>query len=132
MCQAVDAFCAEHGVATEHVLRLDVALDEVLANVILYAFGDGRPHEIAIEVALNETALSLEVADDGKPFDPLSRHAPTLDGTLEERAVGGLGIHLVRRLMDEVTYRRADGMNRLLLRKTIAAPKPNSLEEAPQ
>ena len=98
---------------------LNVALDEVLSNIISYGHEDGREHEILVRVSLEQGLMVAEVEDDGRAFDPLAAPAPDIDLPLEERGVGGLGIHIVRNLMDEVTYDRIAGRNRLTLKRAL-------------
>jgi anti-sigma regulatory factor (Ser/Thr protein kinase) len=68
------------------------------------------------------TELRIEVEDDGRPFDPLAHSAPDLSQPLDKRPVGGMGIHMIRKSMDRVEYRRADGKNILTMTKAIKAP----------
>lgn len=98
---------------------LNVALDEVLSNIISYGHEDGREHEILVRVSLEQGLMVAEVEDDGRAFDPLAAPSPDIDLPLEERGVGGLGIHIVRNLMDEVTYDRIAGRNRLTLKRAL-------------
>ena len=98
---------------------LNVALDEVLSNIISYGHEDGDEHEICVRVSLEQGLMVAEVEDDGKEFDPLAAPTPEIDVPLEERSVGGLGIHIVRNLMDEVTYSRIAGRNRLTLKRAL-------------
>ena len=99
---------------------LNVALDEILSNIISYGHEDGQEHEILVRVSLEHGLMVAEVEDDGREFDPLAAPTPDIEAPLEERGVGGLGIHIVRNLMDEVTYMRISGRNRLTLKRTLA------------
>jgi anti-sigma regulatory factor (Ser/Thr protein kinase) len=101
---------------------LDLALDEVLTNVISYAFRDGARHWIDIEFGLSGERLSIEIRDNGIPFNPLDLPPPKLDGDLGERHVGGLGMHFVRNIADEITYRRDANWNILRLSKNMGGP----------
>ena len=98
---------------------LNVALDEILSNIISYGHEDGREHEILVRVSLEQGLMVAEVEDDGRAFDPLAAPPPAIDVPLEERGVGGLGIHIVRNLMDEVSYMRIAGRNRLTLKRAL-------------
>ena len=107
---------------TEGVVQdLNLALEEVVTNVISYAYGDDAEHEILVRATRHGDRLEVEVEDDGKEFDPLAIPPPDLEKPLEEREIGGLGIHLVRKSMDAVKYRRAGNRNVLLLVKRTAA-----------
>jgi anti-sigma regulatory factor (Ser/Thr protein kinase) len=87
--------------------------------VILHAYDDARVHEIAVGLELEDGVLRAEVRDDGRPFDPLTVPPLDLDRGIDERGIGGLGIHVVRSTMDSVDYRREDGRNVLVLRKRV-------------
>lgn len=102
-------------------LRADfgVVLDEVTSNVVNYAYGGGSDRPIVVEARAEAGQLQVEVIDEGPPFNPLERSTPDTDQPLSERPIGGLGIHIVRELMDEVDYRRADGRNRLRFAKRL-------------
>ena len=119
---AVDDFCTAHGVADDARHDLHVALDEIVNNVVRHAAP--RHPSIDVRLAVVETDVEVTVADDGEAFD--LREAPVPDVTLplEERRVGGLGILLVRQLMDAVEYRREDGRNVLTLRRRLRGPRP--------
>lgn len=118
----VDEFCAVHAVADDVRHDLQVALDEIVNNVVRHA----APRHPLIEVQLTiaEDHVEVRIVDDGEPFD--LHDAPTPDVTLpiEQRRVGGLGIFLVRQLMDAVEYRRSGGQNRLTLRRRLRGPRP--------
>lgn len=88
-----------------------IALDELLTNVITHAWSDGRAHIVSVRIEFHGDRLEAELADDGQPFDPLSQPAPATQLPLRQRRAGGLGIHLVRSLMDGFTYRRDGGRN---------------------
>ena len=93
----------------------DLALTEWITNVISYAYEDDQEHWISIRFLTAPSRARVEVEDDGRAFNPLT--LPPVDTTvpLEQRPVGGLGIHMIRQLMDSVEYRRADGRNFLTL-----------------
>ena len=103
--------------APEMADRLNLALEEAVANVISYAYPEGTAGEVQVDVALTDRALSFTVTDSGQPFDPTAREEVDTDADLENRSVGGLGIHLIRQIMDEVRYERRGGKNVLLLTK---------------
>ena len=113
---ALEAFGAGHAIQGRMVRRFTLALEEVLTNVIAYAFPQGGRHEIAVAIAWRDGSLQATVSDDGTEFDPLSRPVPDLHLPVEERRVGGLGIHLLRRLTDTAEYRREEGRNVLTFR----------------
>jgi anti-sigma regulatory factor (Ser/Thr protein kinase) len=117
----VEEFCRSGHVPSRIVGRFNLALEEALTNVISYAFSDGARHEIEVRIERHGSHLSASISDDGKPFDPLSLPAPDLHAPLADRKVGGLGIHLLRLMMQSVEYRRIGGRNVLTFR-TPAEP----------
>jgi len=119
--QLVAAFGTEHQLPSQIVFDLTLALDEILTNIISYAYADQGNHEIVVRLSQQARTLIAEVEDDGRPFNPLEVPPPDLDAALADRPIGGLGLHLVRRVTDGLDYERAAGKNRLVLRKTLPA-----------
>jgi anti-sigma regulatory factor (Ser/Thr protein kinase) len=117
VARMVDELARSDRLAPEVVADMQVALDEVLVNIIRYAWEDDRVHEIRVRLTTSPGAFEAEIEDDGRPFDPLSVARPETQGSLAERKVGGLGIHFVKSLMSDVAYTRVDHRNRLFLRR---------------
>ena len=105
---------------TDHLL---IAADEVFSNIAAYAYPNGGGTvEVKLSKNADGTELSISFADRGIPFDPLTVKAPDTSAPLEERRIGGLGIHIARHLMDDIAYRRTDdGRNILTLVKHLPA-----------
>jgi len=122
--EGFDAFAKAHGLSRHVTWPFQVALDEVVSNVVHHGTrqggGEGR---IVIELHLQGDQLEMVVDDDGAPFDPLQSPEPDTSQPVQDRPVGGLGILIVRRLMDEITYDRAGGRNRLTMRRTLVVPE---------
>jgi len=104
------------------VADLRVVLDEVLSNVVKYAFEGKERLPIDVEAVLAESALQITVADRGREFDPLSKSEPDVGAPMSERPIGGLGILLVKRLTDSQAWTRTEGVNRLTLTKNLGGP----------
>ena len=116
----VDALAEAEDWEPELLFQIRLVLEEVGTNIVKYGYDEEseREKEIHITLTSRQRALTMEIVDDGKPFDPLSdAPAPDLDSALEDRPIGGLGVYLVRELVDEVYYRRDDGKNKLTLIK---------------
>ncbi len=97
------------------IFKVNLALDELSVNIVNYG---KDASEIEVSMVADAESVTVEISDDGPPFDPLTEAAqPNVDAPLEDRPIGGLGIHLVRELMDELHYRREDGKNRLAMVK---------------
>ena len=121
LSQIVETFGQSQQLPEEFLYAVNLALDEILTNVISYGYADAGEHEITVRLRFHGGELMAEVADDARPFNPLEAPAADVDSPLAERPVGGLGIHLARTLMDAVEYRREEGKNILILKKRITS-----------
>ena len=117
VAELVDSFGARHRFPNEVIVALNVSLDEIINNIISYAYEDAGRHDIVVRLVLRGASVEAVVEDDGRPFDPLAAPAP--DFKTKPRADGGVGLHFVRKLTDELTYVRRDGINRLRLIKQL-------------
>ena len=120
LSRLVDAFGVAEGLQPDAIFSVNLALDEVVTNIIRYAHDDGRQHPIVVRLTLEPGVLTVEVEDDGRAFNPLEAPAPDLHASIEDRPIGGLGIHLVRSVMTSVEYRREDGRNVLTMKKRLS------------
>lgn len=118
---AVARFCGGQAVRPDAAFKIDLALEEVFSNIVRHGYGDGRPHEIAVRIERLRGRVRIQVDDDGRPFDPLRAPEADVAAPLDERRPGGLGIHLVRRLLDQIRYQRRPDGNRLILVKRLGA-----------
>ncbi len=118
---AFTAFAEAHAMPAAVRRSLNVALDELLQNTIVHGFAgrQGEDGAVTIAVELLPDRLTVTLTDDGQPFNPLDTAVPDTAGSVEERPIGGLGIHLVRQLMDEVHYHRRGGHNVVVLVKRL-------------
>ena len=121
LASELETFCALHGLGPKVLNALNLALEEVVTNVISYGFDDGEVHDIAVSLEMRGGELTASVEDDGAAFDPLSKADPDVEASIDDRRIGGLGVLLVKRLMDDVTYARIDGRNVLSMRKRLSA-----------
>jgi anti-sigma regulatory factor (Ser/Thr protein kinase) len=120
LSRLVETFGEVEGLGREVLFSLNLALDEVVTNIIRYAHDDdGLQHPIIVRLALEQDVLTAQVEDDGRAFNPLEAPAPDIGAGIDERPVGGLGIHLVRSVMTSVEYRRQDGRNVLTMKKQL-------------
>jgi len=101
-----DTFAEDYGIPEKVRLKMNVVFDELLTNIISYAYQDNKEHGIKVKVELSADRLKVSMVDGGIPFNPLGVETPDMELPLEERKIGGLGIHLVRNMMDKVSYRR--------------------------
>ena len=115
----VDQFGAAHDIPASVTNDVNLCLDELLNNTISYGYDDRQSHSIVVNLLLTGGLLAAEVQDDGKPFD-LRKTAPAApSGPLQSRKVGGLGVHFVKALMDNVAYMRAGRHNVVRITKKL-------------
>jgi sigma-B regulation protein RsbU (phosphoserine phosphatase) len=117
--QLVTDFAESHGLPSELVFRVTLVLEEIITNVISYGYEDEMEHEISVRLSWEDPDMKIEVEDDGRPFNPLEAPPPDMVKPLAERPVGGLGIHLVREMMDKLEYRRENDKNLLVLKTRV-------------
>ena len=108
----------EAGLDPQSLFRVALAAEEILTNIVKYAYpqGGGR---VEVACGLEGQSFVMEFRDQGSPFDPLAAGDPPLSQDIHERPVGGLGIHLVRQVMDQVSYQRQDQTNLLRVAKAV-------------
>jgi len=121
VAERVEFFGAAQRLPAEVVNAVNVVLDEAVSNAINHGYDAGVRGEIAVRLRRAGDRVLVEVEDDGRPFDPLQVPPPDLTLPLEQRPIGGLGIHLIRNLMDEVSYVRVGGRKLLKMVKRLAS-----------
>lgn len=114
--EALGLLGTQHALSPRLLGRVRLALEEVVTNAITHGFGGSGEHVIRIDLSVEGGTLTARVEDDGLAFDPLGQSAPDTSASLDERGVGGLGIHIVRRLMDDVQYERVGDRNVLTIK----------------
>ena len=115
--ERIDGFCAANDLPSGVAFAVKLSVDELLSNTIGYGYADGGAHRIDMTIRLEGGVLAIELADDARPYDPTVVPSPDIDAPIEERPIGGLGIHIVRETMDGFSYRRAEGRNIVTLTK---------------
>ena len=109
----------ENGLDPGLAMSINLAVEEAVTNVIMYAYPPGTEGKVTLDAVLDGNTLRFTLADRGKLFDPTAAPDADTSASLEDRPIGGLGIHLVRTIMDEVSYMRQDGKNVLTMTKNI-------------
>ena len=117
--QEVAIWCRKMALPEEIEYEIDLVLDELVSNVIRHGLKENTEHFIAVGLRRDVHDLILEVEDDGVPFNPLNAPTPDTSKPLEERCIGGLGIHLVRLIMDSLSYEWREGRNHLVAKKRL-------------
>jgi anti-sigma regulatory factor (Ser/Thr protein kinase) len=111
----LERFAEAGALPGQAMFKIQLALDELINNVIDHGYPDRPPGEISIHVAHSDDNVDIILTDDAALFDPFSVDTPDLDAGIEERPIGGLGVHLVRTLMSNARYSVVDGRNRVHL-----------------
>jgi anti-sigma regulatory factor (Ser/Thr protein kinase) len=101
------------------ILRINVCLDELFTNIVSYGFEDELEHVIKFSVRVEDKMLIIEIEDDGTPFNPLKKIDPDFPANVESAKIGGLGILIIRKLIDSIGYVRKQGKNKLTMHKKI-------------
>jgi serine/threonine-protein kinase RsbW len=120
MCQHLETFGQKIGLSKKFIFEVNLVLDELFTNIISYGFDDDCEHVIKVTMTPENKGLCLSIEDDGKPFNPVAFKTPDVSGSIEECKIGGLGIHIIRKLMDDICYKRSKNKNVLKLKKGIA------------
>ena len=121
-----ESFATQHDIGGKLRYHLLVSIEEILTNIIKYGFDEQGVHPIHITFRNDSGAIEMEFEDRGREFNPLEVGEPDLDSPIEDRQLGGLGIHLVKNMVDVAQYRRVGDRNILLLRKTRQAAAPSA------
>jgi anti-sigma regulatory factor (Ser/Thr protein kinase) len=130
LCRYCEQFGPSIGLSEKVVFQTNLALDELFTNIVSYGFTDQKEHKITVNITLDGKTLCIGIEDDGIPFDPVNAPEPDLACGMENAKVGGLGIHLIKNIMDEISYRRAKGKNILTLKKYLCVPEERQSQRA--
>lgn len=119
MSHQLTYFGQVHGLPEILMSEVNICLDELFTNIVMYGYKDDSEHVIRFRINLNGNALLLIIEDNGLPFNPLMKKDSELPADLDKAKIGGLGIHIVKKLMDGIWYKRKRGRNKLTLKKYI-------------
>lgn len=117
----VEAFFSDHQLPDRLSYNFNLAFDEIITNIVSYGYEDEAEHRIDIRLSLDGGLIEAEVVDDAKAFDPLNAPDPDITAELDDRPIGGLGVFFVKKLMDEVRYKRENGRNHFYFCKRASA-----------
>ncbi|MDR1551209.1 MAG: ATP-binding protein [Holosporaceae bacterium] len=113
-CDLTRAFCLQHKISDEKCHDITLIVDEIMTNIIKYAYSDKQSHTFSLLMEKNDIHIAICFLDDGTEFDPLAAKTPDISSTcIEDRPIGGLGIFIVRQLAEDVKYSRVGNLNRL-------------------
>lgn len=120
LADAVEAFCEPHAPTMKDLMAIQLALEELITNVINHGYRDGQPHTFTVALSVPAAGVIRSViTDDAPAYDPLARAEVDTSLPLEDRPIGGLGVHLVKKLMDVSHYERRDGKNILTIERRL-------------
>ncbi|MBQ7511603.1 MAG: ATP-binding protein [Prevotella sp.] len=119
----IDGVAEEIGLDMSLTMSLNLAIEEAVVNVMNYAYPQGKQGDVNIEAIADDERLTFVISDSGAAFDPTAKEEADTTLSVEERPIGGLGIYLVRQLMDTINYERVDGKNVLTLIKNYSPNK---------
>jgi anti-sigma regulatory factor (Ser/Thr protein kinase) len=119
LCEELENFGNKFGFSKKLIFEINLALDELFTNIISYGFNDGKEHIVKVTLMPQNDDLCLCIEDDGKPFNPIEFETPDVSCSVEECKIGGLGIHIMKKLIDEVCYERCGDKNVLNLKKKV-------------
>jgi len=120
--EEVSQWLTERGISDAVQYLANLAIEELATNCIKFGYDDANEHMLEVRLAVSEQGVVLTFVDDGRPFNPLLRGEPDLNIPAEERSVGGLGIHLLRRMSDRMEYVRKGNQNVVILSKALKGP----------
>ena len=115
----LEEFGQSLGLSQATLFKINLALEELVSNIIFYAYADDSEHWIKIAISLEDGVLVISLEDDGIPFNPTEAREPDCGCPVENRAIGNLGIHLCKQFMDDLTYERRGNKNIVILRKDV-------------
>ena len=121
LSQHLIAFGRNIGLSELGISEINVCLDELFTNIVLYGFKDDREHKIKFTMKVDDNILFAIIEDDGVPFNPLKKKAVELPTDVDSAEIGGLGIHITKELVDKISYERKRGINRVTIKKSIRA-----------
>ena len=119
LAEFVEGVCEEAGMDMPTTMQLNLAIEEAVVNVMDYPYPAGEKGEVVVDAVVNDGLLQIVIRDHGTPFDPTAKGDVDTTLSAEERNIGGLGIHLIRTIMDTVSYERVGDSNVLTLTKKI-------------
>ena len=118
-----EGFARRHTLPDGERVRLLIILEELFINAVRHGYGDAPEGRIEIDLAFDAGRLKIEFRDDGRPFDPLTESLPDLDEPVAKRRIGGLGLRILRSLVDDARYSRDGARNHLVLTRNVAHPE---------
>ena len=120
LLERMEAFLDERGVPPPGLYAANLCVEELLVNIVNHGYGGGAAPDVEVDIEASPQAWVIEISDGAAPFDPTKDAVtPNLEANLDDRLIGGLGVHLVKQLTDEMSYMRIQGRNQVRLMKRL-------------
>jgi serine/threonine-protein kinase RsbW len=119
LVEELATFGRDNALPSEMMNDIRLVVEEIVTNIISYGYDDGKVHWIDLRVELKSGQVTVRIKDDGKPFDPTTDFKPDIETPFENRRIGGMGIYLIQKLMDEIHYEYENGNNVLVIKKAV-------------
>ena len=119
LCRNLEKYGRQIGLSSKMIFELNLALDELFTNIISYGFKDGKEHRVRVTLTPEKGVICLCIEDDGIAFDPTAFDHPDVSCSVAQCKIGGLGIHIIKKLMDDICYERCGNKNVLRLKKKL-------------
>ena len=117
LCRNLETFGNTLGLSKKSIFQINLALDELFTNIVSYGFKDDETHRIKFALTAEDGTIIIRIEDSGIPFDPASPQTSKAQPPVENCQIGGLGLHLVKKMMDDVVYERCDDRNIITMKK---------------
>jgi anti-sigma regulatory factor (Ser/Thr protein kinase) len=125
MFALLEAFCRTNQISEDDMFNIRLVLDEAVINVMVHGFEDTDEHAIHVSLSLDSGLLAIHIDDDGIAYNPLDAPLPRFDLPIEDRRIGGLGVHIMKTLAKSVEYRRESGRNKLDIQMSVGLEDGN-------
>ena len=119
--QYLNIWGGDIGLPPDSILRINICIDELFTNIVSYGFDDNVEHFVKFTLKGDNEFVIINIEDDGVPFNPLEKIDPDFPENVESAKIGGLGILIIRKLMDNISYERRQGKNTLTMKKNVQA-----------
>lgn len=117
--ETVEKFGEEHKLSPDDIFDMNLALEEIVVNIISYGYKTNEMRSIKVDLSIDEKILTLKTEDDGVGFDPTKAPPADVNSSMEKRIHGGFGIHIVKNIVDEIEYKRENNKNIFIMKKNI-------------
>lgn len=119
LAEFIETLCEKNKLKSSSIFEINLVLEEIFVNIIMHGFNDTKQHLIEICISIDSNAFFAQIIDDGIEFNPLNYIKDDRTAPLEEKGIGGLGIHIIKKYMDKIKYERIENKNILSINKLL-------------